>query len=532
MRSLSSPLRLLGCAFVLLSVGRCSSSSSSNPPGTPTSSVIGTTGGSIASSDGVLSLSIPAGAVNGNVTVTVTPEASPPSGAVGAVYDIGPTGTVFNFPVTMTFHYASADIGSASPSSLRAATYGSNAWQILAGGKVDANAKTVSGTTMHLSTYGEILATSGEVCAQVTSSSNCGTATSGGGSASAGGTSSPPSGSSGGTGALAPDACPSQPTCATATNVCAQYPGATMTGCTDGASGFTASCCFAPSAPVCFAASAGGSCASSGTGTSGGNSSSSSGGSTPVGCPSTPTCATATTACSQFPGAKLANCTDTSDGYTGSCCFDPGTPVCVTDEAAVGCSNAGTGTGGSSSGSTGTSSGTTSCGPGPTCSDGSACSGFVGSTTQSCTNNSSGYTATCCMPLGVLPGSSGGSSNSGGVSGPPTTGGSSGGTSSGGSTGNADAGVPTGPPGDAGTGGQSDAAVGCQFSLLPTKVGSCGVNETCPGTGHTYQMLCTAIDGGTTSCTCTQDGQQTMIVDQDCSTFTESSITECGYPGP
>jgi hypothetical protein len=402
-------------------------------------------------------MSIPAGAVNGDVTVTVTPESSPPAGAVGVVYDIGPTGTVFNFPVTMVFHYGSADIGGAPPANLRAATYGSSAWQILAGGKVDTTAKTVSGTTMHLSPYSEILVTTGEVCAQVTSGGSA--CVNSGGT----GTSSPPAGSStgGSTGSgFAPEDCGTVPTCATATNVCTAYPGATMTGCTDGADGFTASCCFAPSAPVCFTGGESVGCLSAGGGSSSGSQA------VPNDtCPDTPTCATAAAAggCAQYPGAKITNCVNTSDGYTASCCFDPGTPVCVTDDAAIACSGTVAPSGSSGGGSSSSSGGTTSCGPGPTCSDGSACSAYAGATTQSCTNTSSGYNATCCMPLGVLPSASSGSSTGGstGTSLPPSSG-SSGGTSSGGSSGGVtvDAGAPIGTGGsDAGEPPPADASV-------------------------------------------------------------------------
>ena len=485
----------------------------------------------MASSDGVLALSIPAGAVNGNVTVTVTPAVQ--AGSVGTAYEIGPTGTVFNFPVTMTFHYASANIGSASPSSLRAATYGSSAWQILAGGAVDTSAKTVSGTTMHLSTYGEILVSSGEVCAQVTSggSSCSGTLTPNDGGSAPSGTSSNAGGGSGGSG-FAPEDCPSAPTCATATNICAGYPGATMTGCTDGPNGYTASCCFAPNAPVCFDASNAAACLSA---PSGGTGAGSSGGSGGTGACPTPTCATAGSPCGNLPGATFSNCTDTTDGYSGSCCFAPGTPVCMSGGEALACTSTagGSGTGGSSS----SSGGTTSCGTAPTCSDGSACSQFVGATTQSCTNIAAGYNATCCMPIGVLPSASSGSTSSNGGSGTSTSpSGGSGGTSSGGSSGSGfdDASAPIITGGDdAGAAPPADASVACKFTLLPTTAGSCGVQENCPASGMSYQMLCTEDDGDTSaSCTCKQNGLQTTTTTQDCSTFTTSSITECGYPGP
>jgi hypothetical protein len=555
MRSFSSPLAIAGSVFVLVHVG-CSSSSSQ--PSAPSSSVIGTAGGTVASADGVISVNIPAGAVSGDVTVTVTPASAPPAGAVGAVYDIGPTGTVFNTPVTMTFHYALASLGGAAPSSLRAATYASNTWQILAGGSVDTNAQTVSGTTMHLSPYGEIIESSGEVCVQVgeLGCASSGTIESGGGAGTGTG-----SGNS-----SAPTGC-SAPTCATATNVCAGYPGATMTGCTDGASGFTASCCFAPTAPICFGVSGNAGCAASGTNMGGTTSA-------PTTCPQS-TCAGVMNACAGFPGATFNGCTDSSNGWAGSCCFAPGTPVCVTDSSST-CSSGGSATVGAGGNGTGTgSTGSTSssgggCPPSPTCATGTACGNVVGSTTQSCTDTSNGFTATCCMPVGVLPSafSGGGSNGTGGSigggsssSGPPA---SDAGTSTAlppedGSTPppppqfdaslppmmDPDAGKPvvdqpdagSSPPFDSGSpppfdGGSSSPpdASACQFKVSPLSGGTCSVQETCPATGTMYRVACTAADAGLASCTCMQNGTMSGTASLDCTTLTQSDIAMCGYP--
>jgi hypothetical protein len=63
-----------------------------------------------------------------------------------------------------------------------------------------------------------------------------------------------------------------------------------------------------------------------------------------VSCPQQ-TCAGAVNPCAQFPGATFSNCTDTGSGWAGSCCFAPGTPVCVTESGAVGCSSGGAPTG-------------------------------------------------------------------------------------------------------------------------------------------------------------------------------------------
>jgi hypothetical protein len=570
MRYYSSPLGFVGAALLLLSVDHCSSSSS-DKPSTPSSSVIGTAGGTVESTDGVISVKIPAGAVSGDVTVTVTPESAPPAGAVGAVYDIGPSGTVFNSPVTMTFHYALASLGGAAPSSLRAATYGSNTWQILAGGSVDTNAQTVSGTTMHLSTYGEILESSGQVCVQV-GEGGC-TATSGGGAPTGSGGS---PGTGGGTVTSgAPTSC-TEPTCATATNLCAGYPGSTMTGCTEGASGVTASCCFAPAAPICFAVAGNAGCVSSGTSTGGTQAQ-------PV-CPQA-TCAGAVSPCGGYPGATFGGCTDSANGWAGSCCFAPDTPVCVLDNTSVGCVSGGAPTGTSGPGVTGGGGGNPGssgggCPAPPTCATSTACGDIVGSTAQSCSDTASGYTATCCLPAGVLPsaftggggsGGTGGSIGGGSTSGPPA------GSDAGGSTSyppdgstnqppppfdageqpmldvdagkpppmdqdagkpppDQDSGKPTSQP-DSGFPGQPDSglpsqpdASACQYKVMPLGGGMCGVQGTCPATGTMYRLACTPVDAGPSSCTCTQNGSTTGTATVDCATIAESDITMCGYP--
>ena len=264
--------------------------------------LVGPSGGALSSSDGNLAVSIPPGALPADVTITTEPATAPAQGAVGTVYEIGPTGTQFAMPVTLTLHYDAANLAGAAESSLRVATFAGGAWQLLPGAVVDRQAKTVSGVTTHLSPYAIVTEAAGKTCATVQVGFGC-TDPGGAGPASGGGTSA---------------AC-DPPTCAGASNVCAQYPGAAMDSCVDGPKGYTASCCFAPSAPICFATAAGFGCTDPGTGGGGGAGI----------CPPPPTCATATAACAGFPGATLQNCTNNATGYAGACCFQPDAPVCV-----------------------------------------------------------------------------------------------------------------------------------------------------------------------------------------------------------
>jgi hypothetical protein len=410
--------------------------------------MVGPSGGALTSSDGKLAVDIPAGALTGDVTITTEAAAAPAAGAVGTVYEIGPTGTQFAMPVTLTLHYDMAMLNGAAESSLRVATFANGAWQLLPGAVVDANAKTVSGVTTHLSPYAVIPEAVGKTCASVQQNYGCtGTGPAVDAGASNGGGSRGAGGSPGSTGTAA--AC-DPPTCATATNVCGQYPGATVDSCADGMNGFTADCCFPSNAPICFAiGGAGHTCTNDPAG--GGGSS----------CPPAPTCATATAACAAYPGATLQNCTDSTNGFSGACCFAPEAPVCVSVGAGRACSNS-TGAGGGS------------CAPAPRCSDGNPCAGYVGATTQGCTDNADGFQATCCFAVGTLPIFSG--------------------SGSGGGSGNVDAGVPAADGGMVG-GGTCVAGAACTAgyrcdpgSTTTCMTCMCGANGT---------LQCAPCGGGT-----------------------------------
>jgi hypothetical protein len=470
--------------------------------GPTASAVVGTSGGTVMTADGALTVAIPAGALAADITVTVTPVSSPGGGALGTVYEIGPTGTQFSSPVTLLLHYDSGNLNGVSEGSLRVATFAAGNWQILAAAAVDTSTKTVTGTTTHLSPYTIVSESSGAICATVGGGSRCSN------SSMSGGVSCTPS------------------TCADATDVCGSYPGATMTGCTDGSNGYSATCCFAPGASVCFAFGGGGSTCTDGPAGSGGAT-----------CPPAATCATATDACTSYPGATLQSCVDGTNGYTGSCCFAPGAPVCTTVGAARSC-------GGNAVGA-GTTGGTT-CPPPPSCADGDPCAGAPGSTMQSCTDGSDGYTATCCFPLGTLPSTAGSQTgSSGGVDagngGTPTgpidagTGGfppNSDGSSSPPPPPPSDGGKTIPPLPDAGTPPPSDAgAPPCQIKTMPASGAGmpCGVTEICPASGNMYRVQC---DGTGAPCSCILMGQSTATtITASCTALDPASmLAMCGFP--
>jgi hypothetical protein len=380
---------------VVVLAGACGSSPLAHPG--PSTMRVGTAGGMVESADGALKVAIPAGALPADVMVTIAPASSPGAGAVGTVYEIGPTGTQFAMPVTLTFDYSGVDLNGMPPSALRVATFASGSWQVLTGASVDPGAQTVSGTTTHLSPYAMVAGAAAPTCTTISGGQSC----SGSG----------PGGGVDGTGGSATVTCtPSLCADVADLNVCGAYPGAKMTSCTDGPNGYTATCCFDPGAAICLGASGGGAsctldCSQSGC---------------TMNCPPPPTCASATTAsaCGAYPGATFQSCTDGPSGYTGACCYAPGAPICRTVSNGRTCG--------------GSSDGVTMCGAAPTCAGNDPCAGYPDTTMQSCTDSPDGYSAVCCYPAGELPpsGSSGGGGTSSGGGGGSSSGG--GGTSSGG----------------------------------------------------------------------------------------------------
>ena len=391
-------------AAALLAAGCGSKLAATTSP--PSSAVIGSAGGTVVSADGIVAVTIPPGALAGDVTIAVAPTTSPGAPTISQAYEIGPTGTQFATPATILFRFGSLNVGRAA---LQIATF-EGGWVPFQFAVIDEDAKTISGTTTHLSLYA-IVASGGPVCATVSGGLTC--ASSGTGSSGTGA-----GGSSTGTSLLASDPVICTPnTCADAGDVCGPY-GAKMTGCTDGPDGYTATCCAPASTGLCMPTSGVQAC---------GGSYSPDGGFTSF-CDPTPTCATATNACSQYPGATLLNCNDTATGFTGTCCFPPGQPVCILASPGGSCTNP-------APGEANGCNVISNCANTP-----QADSCAYGSTAISCADLTNEVDITCCYPVGVLPSNgtpasvvdggagSGGLSGGGGLTGGGGLGGRGGGT--------------------------------------------------------------------------------------------------------
>jgi hypothetical protein len=89
------------------------------------------------------------------VPITVSPgPATGPTGSVGSVIEIGPTGTVFAQPITIAFQYTDSELGGLPPSdfAVETSTDGTT-WMPLSQIVVDDLAHTIAGQTTHLSPY-------------------------------------------------------------------------------------------------------------------------------------------------------------------------------------------------------------------------------------------------------------------------------------------------------------------------------------------------------------------------------------------
>ena len=72
-------------------------------PANQTNGIVGPTGGELCSADQRVCISVPIGALEASVTLRILPTADIPTGAVSDGYEIGPSGTRFLKPATVTF---------------------------------------------------------------------------------------------------------------------------------------------------------------------------------------------------------------------------------------------------------------------------------------------------------------------------------------------------------------------------------------------------------------------------------------------
>ncbi len=85
------------------------------PAGNLVSKTIGAAGGIITSTDGRVDLIIPAGALSGDVAISIQPITNECPGGIGLAYDLQPNGTKFLTPATLILHYTDDDVNGTDP---------------------------------------------------------------------------------------------------------------------------------------------------------------------------------------------------------------------------------------------------------------------------------------------------------------------------------------------------------------------------------------------------------------------------------
>ena len=158
----AEPCSLRGLAsatfFGLLLVGLlagCGSgsggTSASSPPATVTQTV-GSAGGTVSLPAGKVSLTIPPGALSTDTPITVTAVSN--AGSAGAVYQFGPSGLIFNQPVTVTLSLDSSLLPPGTNVQDLILSYVDDYLEILTDVQIDSANSTITGKATHFSNIG------------------------------------------------------------------------------------------------------------------------------------------------------------------------------------------------------------------------------------------------------------------------------------------------------------------------------------------------------------------------------------------
>ena len=146
--------RSFGIVPQLVKVAAPAATATGVPAGTASSATLGAAGGKLATPDGKLALTIPAGALAADTVITIQPLTNLAHGRIGAAYRLTPEGQTFLKPVTLAFAYTDADVVGSAPGALGAAFQtAAGYWQWAGPATVDTTAKTVSVTTGHFSAW-------------------------------------------------------------------------------------------------------------------------------------------------------------------------------------------------------------------------------------------------------------------------------------------------------------------------------------------------------------------------------------------
>jgi hypothetical protein len=129
----------------------CGSSAPSS--GRPVAShEIGAEGGQVSAAGGQFKIQIPPMALASKVAITIRQVDPTVAGSVGAVFEVGPTGTLFQRQVTLLFSFEGLDLGGETPDGLHVATLSGGKW-VPVTSAVDLGTGLVTGQITHLSPW-------------------------------------------------------------------------------------------------------------------------------------------------------------------------------------------------------------------------------------------------------------------------------------------------------------------------------------------------------------------------------------------
>lgn len=122
--------------------------------GTVTSALIGASGGTLASADNRLTLTVPPGALTADTTITITPISNLAHGGLGIAYDLQPSNVSFAQPVTLTFKPSVDDYDRIGFGGM-GVVYQDDAgyWNWVVDRTVEVGAQTISVQTTHFSPW-------------------------------------------------------------------------------------------------------------------------------------------------------------------------------------------------------------------------------------------------------------------------------------------------------------------------------------------------------------------------------------------
>ena len=128
------------------------------PDGTKTSIKINREGSSLKSSDGMIEIRIPEGAVPKNTTISIQPITNLMANGNGKAYRLEPSGIQFKKPLQLIFHYDEAEIKDSMQLLMSIAMQNEKGqWLSLKKISLDTVKKTISGNINHFSDWANFM---------------------------------------------------------------------------------------------------------------------------------------------------------------------------------------------------------------------------------------------------------------------------------------------------------------------------------------------------------------------------------------